>query len=140
MLSQGSGRVETESSKTEDSHSFVQKARDKGYHRKVRKEIMQDQSVEISHDFRRVAPYFYVEVGPGSYKSEQVTYPPDYLKNQLMKLMRLKEKRERIKKFEESLTASSVVENATETVTGEGEGEEATGEPEGVDGVEEQTE
>lgn len=114
-------------SETEDKDDFVQRAKEKGHHKKARggsKQPIRDDGSIHKHAERRVAPQFYVEVGPGSYKSAQVTYPPDYLKNQLLKLLRLKEKRDRLRASE--VTTANSAENSTEVVTGEEEEEGTT--------------
>lgn len=132
VLSKAPGRSGKEDTETLEPRNTNQKFSGKGHHKKEAPEpTVPNESAEVEHDERRAAPEFYVEVGPGSYKSKQVTYPPDYLKNQLMKLMHLKEKRERNKKLEAALTASSVSENATEIVSGEGN--ETTEPAEGAD-------
>lgn len=105
ILSKGAerlGRDETDS-ETNNTKSLVQKTNGKRHHKNAGEESnLSDQSAENEHYERRAAPQFYVEVGPGSYKSEQVTYPPDFLKNQLTKLMLLKEKRDRKKNLKQS--------------------------------------
>lgn len=120
VLSKGAERAGRE--EKDISETYVSQTNVKGHHKKApEKSILINESAEKERDQRRAAPKFYVEVGPGSYKSEQVTYPPDYFKNQLKKLMLLKEKRDRYKKHEKALTASSVDGNATEIVTEAGE-------------------
>lgn len=121
------GREATEVPEDENLETYTQKTFVKGHHKRASEEsIVPEPSEGYERDERRAAPQFYVEVGQGSYKSEQVTYPPDYLKNQLMKLLHLKEKRERNKKIQAELTASSVIGNSSEIVTEEGEGAAGT--------------
>ncbi|XP_026321667.1 uncharacterized protein LOC113231556 [Hyposmocoma kahamanoa] len=55
-----SGRDEADVSETENRHR-----------KKALIEPIRDHGAKYKHDGRREAPHFYVEVGPGSYKSEQ---------------------------------------------------------------------
>lgn len=43
---------------------------------------------------RRLRPYPFVEVGPGSFKAEHKKLSPDYLVNQFKKLLAIKKKME----------------------------------------------